>query len=1103
MTIGLDIIVGAVIEGITGLLGEKAIEATPRVVKRIHEASKIYKEQPLPAMGQAIQHAVEAARQDVLDEYFAHNDPVAQDALKLFEKYNTFAEAVTRKLFNEGTLDFERLRQMYLEREPGATSERWQALAEPLLYFFNRIEKRMTLEPTIGPLLIELRELTVLTRLDQTNQIIADATQGLHAYNLRIVYSSESSATSLEKLVRDYNLGNGQILSLLRQLIMQQQQVTQLSSQAPSVGLPGLHETELGYWRSQRDEYNQLLLIQEDRSKGDHRNQKAKLSNVYVDLQTNQRPQLEYIFDRLHISANERTRLLEDPQFEQTAENDVNEEINQGSFVPMSSKVRLVYKLGQIDSEEFEKHPLRPWAKDMETLNAAGDLLTALEAVRYHAQLVLLGDPGSGKSTFINHLAYTLAGAWLGDDEGWRTTMSEHFPQPLFPLRLILRKWSAQLTPKSKACAELLYAALAEHCDQHDKKHLLARLEDSNTLLLLDGLDEVPVANEQNEFDRRRIIVDSVEALRVAHPNCRLLITCRVKPYEQGNYQLDNIPVFHLEKLDDRRIERFVHRWYDELQRIELLKEADSQYRRKRLLDALPRRKVLRDMAGTPLLLTMLARVNARHELPESRVELYHQCVEQLLWDWESNKQERSEDGQVIVGQSLVDLLRPFEPSLKRSHIDRILWELTFHAHEQSGTRTAEIPASKIEEKLISIHPLKHGGKAWASQVVELMQDRSGLLVESGPGVFTFPHRSFQEYLAARWLLAQTNKASQIATLGGNDIWREVILLACAFHTKEGYHDDVLLMINALITDNQVKSDKDCSKVVIAGQALLEFGLQQAAQNIFGKEPVAKIPPLLVRVMQRSKSPAAQRLEAGLLAADLGDLPDDLDAIVPIAAQAKLGYDFEIARYPVTNAQYQAFIDADGYDQSKPWWNKAAIDDIMQYYSKWPTIPRYWNNAEWNHATQPVTGVSWYEAKAYCQWLTKEWQKLHRITKAQKVDLSTEAEWLWVAGGPTEEKYPWAKRFDASKCNSAESNLQQPSPVHMYPGGKTASGVWDLAGNVWEWMNEDEEEDRAWLRGGAYYSDKENVGSAARSWNPRVHDWYFYGFRVVVVPSTR
>ncbi|MBE2193794.1 MAG: SUMF1/EgtB/PvdO family nonheme iron enzyme [Anaerolinea sp.] len=177
-----------------------------------------------------------------------------------------------------------------------------------------------------------------------------------------------------------------------------------------------------------------------------------------------------------------------------------------------------------------------------------------------------------------------------------------------------------------------------------------------------------------------------------------------------------------------------------------------------------------------------------------------------------------------------------------------------------------------------------------------------------------------------------------------------------------------------------------------------------------------------------------------------------------------------IAKYPLTNAQFAPFMEAGGYTQDR-WWTKAGIEARTR--ENW-TEPRLWQDAKWNGAEQPVVGVSWFEAIAYCQWLSE--------VTGEKIMLPTEAQWQYAAQGTDGREYPWGKNWDTSRCNNnvGGKGIGKTSPVRQYEGkGDSPFGVVDMAGNVWEWCLTDYDQkindinsnaDRRVLRGSGWFN---------------------------------
>ena len=238
----------------------------------------------------------------------------------------------------------------------------------------------------------------------------------------------------------------------------------------------------------------------------------------------------------------------------------------------------------------------------------------------------------------------------------------------------------------------------------------------------------------------------------------------------------------------------------------------------------------------------------------------------------------------------------------------------------------------------------------------------------------------------------------------------------------------------------------------------------------------------------------------------LDELPADLDELVLIQAKAVLGYDFCIGKYPVTNYQFRRFIEADGYTDER-WWQEKKWRQARDQW-KWQQL-RIRTDPKFNQPAQPVVGVSWYEANAYCGWLTAQLQVSGIIICNEQVRLPTQEEWMVAArsGCPApanaSEDYPWRGPFDPTRTNTDESDIGQTMPVHKYPCGRTADGVWDMSGNVWEWTNDRDKDGFPYLKGGSWWDDESQATAAASGW-AGPDDWSVnIGFRCVVVPIPR
>ncbi len=149
--------------------------------------------------------------------------------------------------------------------------------------------------------------------------------------------------------------------------------------------------------------------------------------------------------------------------------------------------------------------------------------------------------------------------------------------------------------------------------------------------------------------------------------------------------------------------------------------------------------------------------------------------------------------------------------------------------------------------------------------------------------------------------------------------------------------------------------------------------------------------------------------------------------------------DYWIGQTEVTNAQFRPFVEGDGYTNRSYW----TADGWAWKEELRRTQPYYWDDARWNGDNQPVVGVSWFEAVAYCFWLSAQTGHPFR--------LPTEAEWEKAARGPNGRIWPWGNRWEAGRCNSDELGLGRTSPVGSFPNAGGDYHIYDMAGNVYEW----------------------------------------------------
>jgi len=132
--------------------------------------------------------------------------------------------------------------------------------------------------------------------------------------------------------------------------------------------------------------------------------------------------------------------------------------------------------------------------------------------------------------------------------------------------------------------------------------------------------------------------------------------------------------------------------------------------------------------------------------------------------------------------------------------------------------------------------------------------------------------------------------------------------------------------------------------------------------------------------------------------------------------------EFQISKYPITNAQYLQFLSATGH--------------------KRPNSPLFaqFDSGKEDLANHPAAWLSWFDAIAFCQWVGGR--------------LPTGSEWEKAASGVSGFMYPWGHQWENGCCNSLEAENSITTPVDRYPQGASMYGVYDMVGNVWEWTDE-------------------------------------------------
>jgi len=733
-------------------------------------------------------------------------------------------------------------------------------------------------------------------------------------------------------------------------------------------------------------------------------------------------------------------------------------------------------------------------------LRAEGDApaVALLDAVQGAARTIILGEPGSGKSSALERLAWVTA-------TGSLRQAAEDADAPLVvPVlaRLADFRGEAELIPLlRRALNELGPWQLGDA-----SVRLLLWARNVRFMLLLDGLNEferaqvaagrTAVRGHLRDYGSHAVHLScrtaDFDAEQELHPELRVLPDAALWSVQE---LVDAIPHWEAEGASDVR----------DYLRFHLGDNARPVY------EHLHRDERLATLARIPLFLWMfrLAAERGQGELPKNRGELVRGFVRAPR----------------VLGRVPIKEDRPV---VERS-LEHLAWRM-----QQAGSLQCD------GDELYAALEEARGKRSLDLDTLAGYLKRTGLLLDLGDERYKLLHQLVQEYGAAAHLLHCGETGAQAPRLARDEWWRETCILALwldgSLHTPQ--------YLFALMGDAAV----DLRVRVAAATILGEVGDPRFVRRVYAGG-VAAIEPTMVAIPAGLATLGGEDEEA--------DSDEQPECQVPVAAFALAlypvtnaefacfvearGYDDptlwtlggqawlrgegkldpETERdlrefYHYFSRDVEAFIaeikriramddaSADNYRWFAANWSE---DEYVEAYAsqilgEQRREPYYWHDSRFNQPTQPVVGVNWYEATAYATWLGRVTGRNYR--------LPSEAEWEWAARRNS-RRYAWGNDWEAGRCNWRGSGLNRPNPVGVYPHGVTEDGLHELSGNVYEWTlslfrpypysaGDGREEagvdgQRA-VRGGSWYIDRNTVRCAYRlRYGPRGRD-IDIGFRL-------
>ena len=720
--------------------------------------------------------------------------------------------------------------------------------------------------------------------------------------------------------------------------------------------------------------------------------------------------------------------------------------------------------------------PNRTPGSDSASPAQSADLETALAAPR----LVIVGDPGSGKTTFLRRIALTAV------REFRRAPEVKPFPILIGIAKLADFLGTAQTGAEAESPSRLAkFLALPNKDSTHGltEEFFSDKLVKGPAILYFDGLDEAPTT------DSREAIVRLFDSATIAYRHsCRFVVTTRPKSYE-GRATLENFQTAEILPLEEPSIQLFLRKWCAV---VAGLGNADSPANSvsatrhfNELNDALHAVPEIRRMARNMVMLSALAVVHWNEKrLPEQRAALYESILKWLVL---------SRERRDVVSRVSED----------RCHTLMRLLALEMQQHPKG--RQIEVEKEWAAERLAP----KFASVAAARVFLDQEEIDSGIILSRGTSL-RFRHLTFQEYLAAYQIFTWDDSKERVKFLLAGKRkplyqpeWREVVLLLAGLLRSVLGESSANRLVSGILanlrSNASLAAKARCIGIVgaiINDLSPFKFqpddphypGVRNEVLSIFSRQGAETVP-------------FEDRLEAANALGQSGDPRLNENNWIPIEPgtvwmgtelekadrrPVLIDRPFEIARFPVTVSEYAKFIEAGAYTDGQWGLGDGKLGQRV--------LPWFWDERQ-DGQNHPVTGISWYEADAYCRWRSIEERSVIRLLK--------EAEWELAARGAEDNSYPWGPKGDnlAARANYYDGKTYRgTTPVGLYPHGSTPTGVHDMAGNVWEWVEDAEIQEHGEtlrvLRGGSYFVDAENLRCVARSVDRPGLSFNGFGLRV-------
>ena len=358
--------------------------------------------------------------------------------------------------------------------------------------------------------------------------------------------------------------------------------------------------------------------------------------------------------------------------------------------------------------------------------------VNAVDWIKKHNQLFILGKPGAGKTTLMKYV----------------TLMAAKGVIDKVPIFVSLNDWAQRKITLHDYIKHQFEICSFPDADLFIKDVLLRK---GRALVVFDGLDEV---NEEN--DRRQETIRTITDFTNQYSKNKFLITCRVAATD---YSFDRFSYVEIADFTRKQIESFASKWF-----------STQPEKGKRFISELSDQKYsrLRELAQTPILLNLLClSYDETLTFPPRLVDIYQEAIDALLKKWDASRNIRRDE--VYHGLS----------SVRKQHL---LAQIAAEYFEKGEIFFYEDDLTKRVEKFIRTLPDSKTTEVDASVVVKAMEAQHGILVERAHRIHSFSHLTFQEFFTSRYIIENYSdkQLGQIMLNLPDTRWHEIFIMSAS-----------------------------------------------------------------------------------------------------------------------------------------------------------------------------------------------------------------------------------------------------------------------------------------------------------------------------------